>query len=326
MAGIRDVAKRARVSTSTVSLVLNNSGYVSEDTRKKVMEAVKELHYIPNELARNLFRSKTNMIGVILPDIYHPFFGSFAKYVEIELYAYGYKMMLCSTAQRKNGEKEYIDMLNRQMMDGIIMGTHSLDVEEYKGVARPIISLDRYINEEIPIVMSDHETGGRLAAEELLKGGCKKVLQLMGSRDVDTPAHWHHLSFEKVMRKEEVVVYTEEMPWNQWDFKTFEDFIRSIIDKYPDIDAVYGADLSMVAFMKVAQEKGIQIPKDIQLVSYDGTDVTLMNTITITAVRQDIQRLAEKAVSLLINKIKGQPIEKDRIVIGVTLVKGKSTL
>ncbi len=69
MAGIRDVAKRARVSTSTVSLVLNNSGYVSEDTRKKVMEAVKELHYIPNELARNLFRSKTNMIGVILPDI-----------------------------------------------------------------------------------------------------------------------------------------------------------------------------------------------------------------------------------------------------------------
>lgn len=326
MAGIRDVAKRANVSTSTVSLVLNNSGYVSEDTRRKVMEAVRELNYIPNELARNLFHSKTNMIGVILPDIYHPFFGSFAKCVETELYAYGYKMMLCGTAQKKNGEKEYIDMLNRQMMDGIIMGTHSLDVEEYKGVARPIISLDRYINEEIPIVMSDHEMGGRLAARELLEGGCKKVLQLMGSRDVNTPAHQHHLSFEKVMRAEGAVVYTEEMPWNRWDFKTFEDFVRSIIDKYPDIDAAYGADLSMVAFMKVAQEREIRVPEEIQIVSYDGTDVVQMNRITITAVRQDIQRLAREAVGLLVKKIKGQPIMQNRVVIDVTLVKGMSTL
>lgn len=326
MAGIRDVAKRAQVSTSTVSLVLNNSGYVSEDTRKKVMEAVNELHYIPNELARNLFHSKTNMIGVILPDIYHPFFGSFAKCVEIELYTYGYKMMLCSTAQKKNGEKEYIDMLNRQMMDGIIMGTHSLDVEEYKGVARPIISLDRYINEDIPIVMSDHEKGGRLAAEELLRGGCNKVLQLMGSKDVNTPAHRHHLSFETVMKERGAVVYTEEMPWNQWDFKTFENFIENIIDQYPDIDAAYGADLSMVAFMKVAQARGMRIPEDIQLISYDGTDVTQMNSITITAIRQDIRRLAETAVDLLIRKIKGQPIEKDSMIIDVTLVKGKSTV
>lgn len=326
MVGIRDVAKRAHVSTSTVSLVLNNSGYVSEETRKKVMQAVKELNYVPNELARNLFHSKTNMIGVILPDIYHPFYGSFARCVEIELYAYGYKMMLCSTAQKRNGEKEYIDMLNRQMMDGIIMGTHSLDVEEYKGVSRPIISLDRYINEEIPIVMSDHEMGGRLAAEELLRGGCKRVLQLMGNRDVNTPAHQHHLSLRQVMEENGVKVYTEEMPWNRWDFQTFEDFVEEKIDKYPDIDAAYGADLPMVAFMKAVQTRGKRVPEDIQIVSYDGTDVTQMNAVTITTVRQDIKRLAETAVNLLMKKIHGQPIEQKRIVIGVRIQKGKSTL
>lgn len=77
------------------------------------------------------------------------------------------------------------------------MGTHSLDIEDYNGVVRPIVSLDRYINESIPIVMSDHEKGGTLAAEELLRCGCKKVLQIMGSRNVNTPAHLHHYAFEK---------------------------------------------------------------------------------------------------------------------------------
>ncbi len=210
MAGIRDVARLAHVSTSTVSLVLNKSGYVSDKTREKVETAMRELNYIPNELARNLYHSKTNIVGLILPDIAHPFFGSFAKYAEMELYKEGYKTMLCSTVHEENGEKEYIDMLNRQMMDGIIMGTHSLDIEDYNGVVRPIVSLDRYINESIPIVMSDHEKGGTLAAEELLRCGCKKVLQIMGSRNVNTPAHLHHYAFEKKLLEAGVTVCTEE--------------------------------------------------------------------------------------------------------------------
>lgn len=326
MAGIRDVAKYAHVSTSTVSLVLNNNGYVSEDTRKKVVRAMEELNYVPNELARNLYHSKTNIIGIILPDISHPFFGTFAKYAERKLYKHGYKVMLCSTTQKENGEKEYINMLNRQMMDGIIVGTHTLDVEEYNGTSKPIISLDRYINEDIPIVMSDHERGGRLAAEELIKNGCKRVLQLKGNRVVNTPAHMHHYYFEKVLWEHEVVVYEEEMPWNKWDFQMFENFARESFFKYPEIDAVYGADLTVVAFLKVAQENGIKIPEDLKLIGYDGTDVTKMNAITITTVTQDIQKLADKAVALLLDKIQGNPIEEKRIIIDVTLKKGKTTI
>lgn len=326
MAGIRDVAKIAHVSTSTVSLVLNNNGYVSEDTRIKVLKAVKELNYVPNELARNLYHSKTNIIGIILPDIAHPFFGTFAKYAERELYKHGYKVMLCSTTQKENGEKEYINMLNRQMLDGIIVGTHTLDVEEYNGTSKPIISLDRYINDEIPIVMSNHQQGGRLAAEELIKNGCKKVLQLEGNKIVNTPAHLHHYYFEKVLLENGVVVYTEEMPWNKWDFQMFENFTRESFHKYPDIDAVYGADLIAVAFLKVAQENGINIPADLKLIGYDGTDVTQMNALTITVVAQNIQKLAEKGAALLLDKIQGNPIEQKRIIVDVVLKKGKTTI
>ena len=91
MASIKDVARRAGVAPSTVSLVLNNTGYVSEKTREKVEKAMKELDYMPNELARNLYRNKTNIIGIIIPHIDHPFFSTFVKYTEKFLYELGYK-------------------------------------------------------------------------------------------------------------------------------------------------------------------------------------------------------------------------------------------
>ena len=324
MAGIRDVARLAHVSTSTVSLVLNNNGHVSDKTRKKVETAMQELNYIPNELARNLYHSKTNIVGLILPDIAHPFFGLFAN-VEIELHKEGYKTMLCSTVHEENGEKEYIDMLNRQMMDGIIMGSHSLDIDEYNGIVRPIVSLDRYINETIPIVMSDHEKGGTLAAEELLRCGCRKVLQIMGNRNVNTPAHLHHYAFEKKLLEAGVSVCTEEMPWNRWSFEEFYAFVKKIYTAYPDIDAVYGADLIAVAYLKEAGARGRRIPEDLKIIAYDGTDVTRMGAVTITSVYQDVQQLAKEAVKLLVEKINGIENQNDRRILDVCLKKGETT-
>lgn len=104
MANIKDVAKRANVAPSTVSLVLNNTGYVSQKTREKVEEAMRELDYKPNELARNLSRNKTNIIGIIVPSLNHPFFSTFIRYAERHLYQLGYKTMVCGTANRDRVE------------------------------------------------------------------------------------------------------------------------------------------------------------------------------------------------------------------------------
>ena len=84
MASINDVAKRAHVAKSTVSLVLNNSGYVSEETRKKVEQAIRELDYHPSQIAQNLSKNRTNLVGVVIPDVSHPFYGTFVKYAEEE--------------------------------------------------------------------------------------------------------------------------------------------------------------------------------------------------------------------------------------------------
>ncbi len=98
VAGIKDVARRAGVGVGTVSRMLNDSGYVAEETREKIEIAMKELNYIPNELARNLYHKRTGIIAVLVPNVSNPFFAEFVDYAESELYAAGYKMMLCNTA------------------------------------------------------------------------------------------------------------------------------------------------------------------------------------------------------------------------------------
>jgi DNA-binding LacI/PurR family transcriptional regulator len=156
MANIKDVAEIAGVTVTTVSRVLNNRGYISEATRNKVYEAMAQLDYQPNEIARSLFRKKSNMLGLIIPDVSHPFFAELTKYVEFYAYSNGYKILFCNSYQDSKKEKDYIDMLKRHQVDGIIMGSHNLETSDYQNLKLPIIAIDRYLAEDIPYVTSDN--------------------------------------------------------------------------------------------------------------------------------------------------------------------------
>ena len=116
LASIKEVAQKAGVGVGTVSRVLNSTGYVSDETRIKVETAMKELNYIPNELARNLLSKKSGIVAIIIPKISHPFFAEVVLYAEAELMKKGYKTMICSTYSKRNYEKEYINMLNRHIV------------------------------------------------------------------------------------------------------------------------------------------------------------------------------------------------------------------
>ena len=181
MAGIKDVAKLAGVGVGTVSRMINESGYVSIDTRAKIESAMKELNYTPNELARNLYYKKSGIIAVLVPNVLNPFFAQFIDCVEGELHRAGFKIMLCSTLKDVKSEAEYLDLLNRHIVDGVIAGMSSLDESEYSRIQKPVVALDRYLGEYIPVVTVDHKEGGRLAAEVLLASGCKKILHFRRS-------------------------------------------------------------------------------------------------------------------------------------------------
>ena len=208
MASIKDVAKKAHVGVGTVSRLLNGSGYVSDETRNKIERVMKELNYTPNELARNLYHKKTGIIAVLVPNVLNPFFAEFVDYVEGELYHAGFKMMLCNTAKEVNAEMEYLDMLNRHIVDGVITGVHSLEVEEYKKIQKPIVALDRYLGEHIPVVAVNHRNGGRLAALTLIKNGCTKILHFKGATEVKSPYHERHFEFERIVQENHIQIYS----------------------------------------------------------------------------------------------------------------------
>ena len=184
MVGMRDVAKKAGVSLSTVSLVVNGTGYVSDDMRDRVQRAMNALNYVPNELARNLYHNRTNMVGVIVPTIRHPFFATFTASLQHMLAGQGLSTMLCSTADAENGEAEYVEMLRRHIMDGIVMSAHTAHTPDYwTSIHRPIVAFDRVLGEGIPSVGSDHEQGGRLIADLLIRTGARHVVMIGGPRD-----------------------------------------------------------------------------------------------------------------------------------------------
>ena len=185
MVGMRDVAKKAGVSLSTVSLVVNGTGYVSQEMRDRVEAAMRELDYIPNELARNLFSGRTSLVGVIVPTIRHPFFSTMTAELQRALAERGLRTMLCSTVDMRTGEAEYVDMLRRHMMDGIVMGAHTSHAPDYwTSINRPMVAFDRYLGEGIPSVGADHEQGGRLAASNRLSDRVDFCAILEGEADV----------------------------------------------------------------------------------------------------------------------------------------------
>ena len=123
MAGIRDVARLAGVSPSTVSRVMNGTAHVEEDKKQKVLAAIQETGFKPNELARALFKQSSKIIGVIVPNIENPFFNELAKAVEEEAYRNGYKILLCNSNNNTEKELLNIQMLGRMKADGVIIVT-----------------------------------------------------------------------------------------------------------------------------------------------------------------------------------------------------------
>ena len=289
MAGIKDVAKMAGVGVGTVSRMLNDSGYVSLDTRAKIEAAMKELNYTPNELARNLYYKKSGIIAVLVPNVSNPFFAEFVDCVEGELRKVGFKIMLCNTLKDVKAEAEYLDLLNRHIVDGIIAGMSSLDESEYFKIHKPIVALDRYLGEEIPVVTVDHKIGGRLAAEALLRNGCKRILHFRSTAEKESLYHDRHAEFQKIMDEQ-------------------------------------GIDRLAIECMNGLIRQHKKIPEEVKIVSYDGTYITELVEPQISTIVQPIDRMAEESVKSLCELINGKKVKNKKSILIPEFRKGGTTV
>lgn len=322
MASIKDVAKRAQVAKSTVSLVVNQTGYVSDETRAKVEQAIQELNYTPSQLGRNLSKNRTNLIGISIPDVSHPFFGTLVKYIEEALYQKGYKTMLCATVEKENMEQEFLSMLRSHTMDGIIMGAHSLLQEQYMHLKQPVVAFDRDLGQGIPLIQADHIYGGRMAAEMFARHGCRKVVQISGALIVNTPAHQCHVSFKRALKERGIETHVIEMAHNAFREEDFEQTAKLIFDRYPDVDGIFGADLLILASLKEGIRQGRKIPEELKLLAYDGTYVTRLGPQTIDAVVQPIREMAYACAGTMDFLVQGKRVPNMRQVFPVSYQPG----
>lgn len=321
MASIREVAQEAGVGVGTVSRALNGSGYVSSETRKKIEKAAKKLHYTPNELARNLYHNKTGIVGVIVPDLEHPFFASLVKYIEMELYEQGYKTMICNTVGISRREQEYLDMLERNMVDGIITASHGLEVEEYRKQAKPIVSIDRDLGPRIPLIGCDHGKGGELAAELMLQAGRKKIYLVSGISP-NVMANERYRTFTRKMEEHGVTVLNEVMEWNMFHWDAHYKMAEEIFQNHPDIDGIFGGDLAAIACLNMALKRGMRVPEDISIIGFDATTPANMVYPRLTAIRQNVELLAEVSVNTLLDLVEQRKNVAHRLILDVEIQAG----
>lgn len=318
IAKLTDVAELAGVSPTTVSRVINNKGYLSEKTKQKVQEAMKTLGYKPNNLARGLQGKSAQLIGLIFPNISNIFYSELIEYLEIELFKHGYKVIICNSQNDPAKEREYIEMLEANQVDGIISSSHNLGIDDYERVAAPIIAFDRNLAPNIPIISSDNFEGGKLAAKTLQKNGCQNIIMITGNDNTDSPTGLRALGFSFQIPEGKIFKVPNTLSTIRREME-----IKSIIASNKPDGIFVSDDLTAILTMKIAHQLELKIPDNLKIIGYDGTSFIENFFPQLTTIRQPIDEIASLIVDVLLKKIKGEKASKDYI-LPISLLPGRS--
>ncbi|WP_312220616.1 LacI family DNA-binding transcriptional regulator [Streptococcus parasuis] len=319
VAKLTDVAQLAGVSPTTVSRVINKKGYLSEKTIRNVEEAMRELGYKPNNLARSLQGKSAKLVGLIFPTINNIFYSELIGHLEKELFDRGYKTIICNSQHESDKEREYLEMLAANQVDGIISGSHNLGIQDYDCVVAPIIAFDRNLSPSIPIVSSDNFSGGILAAQTLQKAGCHNPLMITGNDDSNSPTGLRQLGFTSILDEAKVFKIASDLSPVRKEME-----IRSILEKYKPDGIFVSGDATAMLVWNVARSLKLSIPEDIKLIGYDGTSFIESYYPQLTTIKQPLVEIARLLVDLLIDKIEGKKLPKTDYILPITLLAGAS--
>lgn len=321
---LEDVAKLANVSKTTVSRVLNNRGYLSQKTIDKVNEAMEALNYQPNSAARQLFQQKTEIIGLLFPTVANPFFGELIQDLERKLYKEGYKVIIGNSMNDSEKEEYYLNQLLSNQVDGLIVGTHNRGIQQYKKDNLPIVAIDRFMNTDIPIIESNNYYGGQIATERLIEKGAKKIIHTTGPSELETPTHRRMQAYTDTMKKNNLDPLIYHLDFNI-SYEEKNDIFCRIFNENPDIDGIFASnDIDAIMLMQIATSLNKRIPEDIKVVGYDGTELIRYLYPNLTTIVQPVEKIADKALSVLIQRLKEEKTEQEYI-LDVYLWEGAST-
>ncbi|AUD63332.1 hypothetical protein BK010_06915 [Tenericutes bacterium MO-XQ] len=318
---IRDVARKANVSVSTVSRVINQKGYVHEDTKIIVEKTIQELGFIPNQLARSLTSRSSKIIGVIVPHIGPSFYGELLEGIESQASAYGYKIMFCNTQDDPDRELEYLKFFEQYNIEGLIIAANFSNKDKLAELKIPVVTVDHILDENIPSITSDNVKGGSLAAKKLIEMGKKNILVFRGPSFLLTTME-RTIGFLNELKPTKIYADIFDFDLVNPDIKLIEEIIKN----NPHVDGIFTfSDTLAIATLNILQKIGKKVPEDVALIGYDDTPYSKWSTPSISTIHQSVNFMGKQSFISLTRLIRGVELESLHEIIDVKLIERQST-
>ncbi len=330
MITIADVAKHAGVSKMTVSRVINNSGYISDETRARVEASIKELGYIPNALARSLRFKQTRTIALIVTDITNPFFTTVARGVEDEASQRDFSVIFCNTDESPDEESQYVNVLLQKQVDGLLLvptGGAGEIITFLNNHTVPFVLLDRRVpNAEVDVVRSDSEQAAYEGIRYLIELGHKRIATLGGSKRISSSSD-RAAGYQRAMREAGL---DHEMHRVYYTSFTVEGGYMAgqqalATDVIPT--AFFAANnFIAIGALRALKEAGLTVPGDVSVMTFDDLPTAIVLEPFLTVIEQDPYLMGREATALLLDRIDGTgPSESQEILLPTQLIVRAST-
>ncbi|USD43788.1 substrate-binding domain-containing protein [Vibrio sp. SCSIO 43135] len=329
MATMKDIARLAGVSTSTVSHVINKSRYVSEEISERVNRAAQELNYAPSALARSLKVNRTKTIGMLVTTSTNPFFGEVVKGVERSCYHQGYNLILCNTEGDNERMKASINTLLQKRVDGLLLMCSTLEGER-------IDVFERY--PDIPVVVMDWGPmlftsdkiqdnslrGGYMATKYLIDSGHKEVGCITGPL-IRHQAQMRYEGYKRAINEAGLDFNPNWIVEADFECEGGYEAFNKILSKGDLPSSIFVCnDMMAMGVINAANEKGIKIPEDVSLIGYDDIHIAKFMSPSLTTIHQPKYRLGKAAVETLLKKLEKETEEAQVVQLEPTLVERAS--
>ena len=325
---ITDVAKVAGVSISTVSRVLNDKDDVAEETYERVQKVIREMGYTANLAARSMRSRRTNVIGMIVPDVEQPFSIAVMQGVNHAIAESDSDLIVYTSgsAKRKSiveRERHYVALLGNGITDGVIVvAPTATDFVTHT----PVVAIDfNHDNPLYPGVLSTNRAGALEATQHLIELGHKRIGFISGRPDLQSAVR-RTLGYEHAHEMAGIPVDPELIEIGDYSMETGYECAQRLLDLADPPTAIFAAnDQSAFSLFQAAAERGINIPEDLSLVGFDNTLESAMTTPPLTTVDQSLKRMGYIAAKMLFNLISGTPLDQPIQKVPTSLVIREST-
>ena len=329
---LKDVAKLAGVSTATVSHVINGTRFVSEELQEKVNNAMAQLDYRPNMMARALKMGNQKTIGVIVPDCTNPFFAEISRSIDRYCFSKGYNIILCNTDNNLEQQSSYTNMLISKHIDGVIfISSDNTDDEINKFLKNsiPVVIADRIgKNSHVDSIIVDNEKGGYEATKYLINIGFRKIGCISGPSFISSSSQ-RVLGYKRALKEANIEIRDEFISVGDFHFAggiaAAEKFLK-LDDK---VEAVFATnDMMALGFINALKNAGLSVPLDISVVGYDNIQLSQFMTPKLTTISQPLEEVAKISTDLLLEKINNKQINNSSKLIRLspTLIERESCL